>query len=95
MMVAPMKYTIRPALPDDVRHIVHHREQMFRAMGTIPSSAGGFVMAMLNYDDRALTWVSAPDTFRLRAEVVELVDALRSGRSGRKPVGVRVPPSAL
>src|SRR3989454_5038179 len=29
-----------------------------------------------------------------RAEVVELVDALRSGRSGRKPVGVRVPPSA-
>ena len=30
-----------------------------------------------------------------RAEVVELVDALRSGRSGRKPVWVRVPPSAL
>src|SRR5438477_11429742 len=29
------------------------------------------------------------------AEVVELVDALRSGRSGRMPVGVRVPPSAL
>ena len=29
------------------------------------------------------------------AEVVELVDALRSGRSGRKPVGVRVPPSAF
>ena len=29
------------------------------------------------------------------AGVVELVDALRSGRSGRKPVGVRVPPSAL
>src|SRR2546426_11881316 len=29
-----------------------------------------------------------------RAEVVELVDALRSGRSGRKPVWVRVPPSA-
>jgi SsrA-binding protein len=29
------------------------------------------------------------------AEVVELVDALRSGRSGRKPVRVRVPPSAL
>jgi hypothetical protein len=28
------------------------------------------------------------------AEVVELVDALRSGRSGRKPVRVRVPPSA-
>ena len=27
--------------------------------------------------------------------MVELVDALRSGRSGRKPVGVRVPPSAL
>jgi hypothetical protein len=26
--------------------------------------------------------------------VVELVDALRSGRSGRKPVRVRVPPSA-
>ena len=29
-----------------------------------------------------------------RAEVVELVDALASGASGRKPVGVRVPPSA-
>jgi hypothetical protein len=29
-----------------------------------------------------------------RAEVVELVDALRSGRSGSNPVGVRVPPSA-
>ncbi len=29
------------------------------------------------------------------AEVVELVDALASGASGRKPVGVRVPPSAL
>ncbi len=29
------------------------------------------------------------------AEVVELVDALRSGRSGRKPMGVRIPPSAL
>jgi outer membrane protein assembly factor BamD len=28
------------------------------------------------------------------AEVVELVDALRSGRSGSNPVGVRVPPSA-
>ncbi len=29
------------------------------------------------------------------AEVVKLVDALRSGRSVRKDVGVRVPPSAL
>ncbi len=29
-----------------------------------------------------------------RAEVAELADALRSGRSGRKPVWVRVPPSA-
>ncbi len=28
------------------------------------------------------------------AEVVELVDALRSGRSGCTPVGVRLPPSA-
>jgi SsrA-binding protein len=34
-------------------------------------------------------------TLRPPAEVVELVDALRSGRSGRKPVRVRVPPSAL
>jgi SsrA-binding protein len=33
--------------------------------------------------------------FAPSAEVVELVDALRSGRSGRKPVRVRVPPSAL
>src|SRR5205809_349303 len=32
--------------------------------------------------------------FRACAEVVELVDALASGASGRKPVGVRVPPSA-
>ena len=30
----------------------------------------------------------------VRAGVVELVDALRSGRSGSNPVGVRVPPSA-
>ena len=29
------------------------------------------------------------------AEVVKLVDALRSGRSSRKGVGVRIPPSAL
>jgi hypothetical protein len=29
------------------------------------------------------------------AEVVKLVDALRSGRSSRKGVGVRVPPSAF
>ncbi len=29
------------------------------------------------------------------AEVVELVDALVSGISGRNPVGVRVPPSAF
>jgi hypothetical protein len=36
----------------------------------------------------------APIRFGSLAEVVELVDALRSGRSGRKPVGVRVPPSA-
>jgi GNAT superfamily N-acetyltransferase len=34
-MIDPMKYTIRPAASDDVRHIVHHREQMFRAMGTV------------------------------------------------------------
>ena len=33
--------------------------------------------------------------FRVYAEVVELVDALASGASGCKPVGVRVPPSAL
>src|SRR5207237_7650525 len=33
--------------------------------------------------------------FRTLAEVVELVDALASGASGRKPVGVRVPPSAF
>jgi GNAT superfamily N-acetyltransferase len=35
IMIAPMKYTIRPAGSDDVPHIVHHREQMFRAMGTV------------------------------------------------------------
>lgn len=32
--------------------------------------------------------------FHVRAEVVELVDALDSKSSGRKPVGVRFPPSA-
>src|SRR5258708_3396603 len=37
----------------------------------------------------------APASFFLPAEVVELVDALASGASGRKLVGVRVPPSAL
>jgi hypothetical protein len=31
----------------------------------------------------------------LVAEVVKLVDALRSGRSIRKDVGVRIPPSAV
>ena len=30
----------------------------------------------------------------VNAEVVKLVDALRSGRSTRKGVGVRIPPSA-
>ena len=30
----------------------------------------------------------------VRADVVELVDTLDSGSSGRKPVGVRVSPSA-
>ena len=33
--------------------------------------------------------------FDNNAEVVKLVDALRSGRSDRKVVGVRVPPSAF
>gem|GEM_PF-4552739 len=32
--------------------------------------------------------------YLVRAEVVELVDALRSGRSGSNPVGVQIPPSA-
>ena len=30
-----MKYIIREALTADIPHIVHHREQMFRVMGTI------------------------------------------------------------
>lgn len=34
-MMAGMTYTIRVAGAADVPHIVHHREQMFRAMGTI------------------------------------------------------------
>ena len=29
-----MTHVIRPATVDDVPHIVHHREQMFREMGT-------------------------------------------------------------
>jgi hypothetical protein len=40
-------------------------------------------------DNRGLSPYYVP-----RAEVVELVDALRSGRSGSNPVGVRVPPPA-
>src|SRR5512133_3459383 len=43
----------------------------------------------------ALIHPVGPDTFPLPAEVVELVDALRSGRSGLTPVRVRVPASAL
>src|SRR5579871_25540 len=35
-----------------------------------------------------------PAIIKLHAEVAELADALRSGRSGSTPVGVRVPPSA-
>ncbi len=40
--------------------------------------------------------LKAPDRYvlELQAEVVELVDTLRSGRSGRKPVWVQIPPSA-
>jgi hypothetical protein len=38
---------------------------------------------------------SGPAPGGVDAEVVELVDALRSGRSGLMPVGVRIPPSAL
>ena len=45
---------------------------------------------------RNLTSPFGPDYVpALPAEVVELVDALASGASGRKLVGVRVPPSAL
>ena len=36
-----------------------------------------------------------PVLYLKRAEVVELVDTLRSGRSVRKDVRVRIPPSAL
>src|SRR5579884_3077118 len=42
-----------------------------------------------------LTRRAPPTNFFCPAEVVELVDALASGASGRKLVGVRVPPSAL
>jgi hypothetical protein len=42
-----------------------------------------------------LTIPTVLTNFFCSAEVVELVDALRSGRSGRMPVWVRVPPSAL
>ena len=44
---------------------------------------------------RCVDACDAPGYIRGLAEVVELVDALRSGRSGLTPVGVRVPPSAL
>jgi len=33
-----MTYAIRPATSTDVRHIVHHRERMFREMGTVCDS---------------------------------------------------------
>ena len=43
-----------------------------------------------------LTSLLEASSFKNRlAEVVELVDALASGASGCKPVGVRVPPSAF
>ena len=35
MIDTSMPYAIRPATPGDVPHIVHHREQMFRHMGTV------------------------------------------------------------
>ena len=41
-----------------------------------------------------LTFSQERSTRKAVAEVAELVDALRSGRSGGSPVGVRVPPSA-
>jgi hypothetical protein len=47
------------------------------------------------WPQRKLTTYSDPDYVPTPAEVVELVDALASGASGRKLVGVRVPPSAL
>ena len=37
---------------------------------------------------------SKPIIFRIRAEVVELVDTLCSGRSVRKDMWVQIPPSA-
>src|SRR6185436_16617138 len=43
----------------------------------------------------ALTLRMTKTTLPFPAEVVELVDALASGASERKLVGVRVPPSAL
>jgi hypothetical protein len=41
-----------------------------------------------------LTRSGIPNTIIVRAEVAELADALGSGSSGLKLVGVRVPPSA-
>ncbi len=49
--------------------------------------------AKLSLTSRAILFILFTRLFT-SAEVVELVDALRSGRSGSNPVGVRVPPSA-
>src|SRR5437762_14313 len=55
-----------------------------------------FLVSTLGFKVRcALTLAHAKTTLLFPAEVVELVDALASGASGRKLVGVRVPPSAL
>gem|GEM_PF-2048548 len=44
---------------------------------------------------RVLTSRRKQVEFELVAEVAEMADALRSGRSGRKAVGVQLPASAL
>src|SRR5205809_3758162 len=58
-------------------------------MGKIETGARGVKPRV---DLRLYRGLDSP--FQPPAEVVELVDALASGASGRKPVGVRVPPSA-
>jgi hypothetical protein len=41
-----------------------------------------------------MVWLALSDFLLLRAEVAKLADALRSGRSARKGLGVQIPPSA-
>ena len=65
------------------------------ALSPVPSETDDWAQMRVSTPFRNLTPTVSPDYVSAPAEVVELVDALASGASGRKLVGVRVPPSAF